>query len=51
MDAGVDRDMDIHAVIMNLAFATVMGIITDRFMDIDVDMLMLIRSQVVPTSA
>ena len=33
---------------MNLAIATVMGFRTDRFMDIDVDMLMLIRSQVVP---
>ena len=49
MDAGVDRDMDIHAVIMNLAFATVMGIITDRFMDIDVDMPMFIRTQIAPT--
>ena len=49
MDAGVDRDMDIHAVIMNLAFATVMGIITDRFMDIDVDMPMFIRPQIAPT--
>ena len=37
-------------MIINLAIATVMGIRTDRFMDIDVDMPMFIRSQIVPIS-
>ena len=36
-------------MIINLEIATVMGIRTDRFMDIDVDMPMFIRSQIVPT--
>ena len=31
-------------MIINLAIATLMGIRTDRLMDIDVDMLMFIRS-------
>ena len=33
---------------IDLALATVMGMITDRFMDIDVDMAMRIRSKMVP---
>ena len=33
-------------MIINLAISTVMGIRTDRFMDIDVDMPMFIRSQI-----
>ena len=48
MDAGVGRDMDIHGMIIDLAIVTVMGIRTDRFMDIDVDMPMFIRSQIAP---
>ena len=36
-------------MIVDLAIAMVMGIRTDRFMDIDVDMPMFIRSQIVPT--
>ena len=36
-------------MIISLVIATVMGIRTDRFMDIDVDMPMFIRSQIVPT--
>ena len=35
-------------MIINLAIATVMGIRTDRFMDVDVDMPMFIRSQFDP---
>ena len=35
-------------MIINLAIATLMGIRTDRLMDIDVDMLMFIRSQIAP---
>ena len=38
-------------MIINLEIATVMGIRTDRFMDIDVDMSMLIRSQFAPNHA
>ena len=35
-------------MITNLEIATVMGIRTDRFMDIDVDVSMSIRSQIAP---
>ena len=35
-------------MIIDLAIATVVGIRTDKFMDIDVDMLMFIRSQIAP---
>ena len=38
-------------MIINLATPTVMGIRTDRFMEIDVDMPMFIRSQIAPNSA
>ena len=36
-------------MIINLAIETVMGIRTERFMDIDVDMPMFIRPQIAPT--
>ena len=35
-------------MIIGLAIATVMGIRMDRFMDIDIDMAMFIRSKMVP---
>ena len=35
-------------MIVDLAIATVMGMRIDRFMDIDIDMAMFIRSKVVP---
>ena len=35
-------------MIIDLAIATVMGMRTDRIMDIDIDMAMFIRSQMAP---
>ena len=38
-------------MVINLAIAKVMGIRTDRFIDIDVDMPMFIRPQIAPNQA